>query len=116
MTETKQPIFRRALIVGAGSGLGASLARLLSGNDMRIALAARNPDKLKALCEESGATAFKCDAAKVEDVESLFRAVENSIGPPDEHEAEAVRTLVPEGTIKMTTPRRAAARQNVARP
>jgi short-subunit dehydrogenase len=83
MTYMEQTVFRRALIVGAGSGLSAALARLLSKNEIRIALAARNPDKLKALCNETSATAFKCDATKIEDVENLFGAVESSIGPPD---------------------------------
>ena len=83
MSEINQQTFRRALIVGAGSGLSASLARLLSKNEMRVALAARNPDKLAALCRETGAAAFKCDATTIEDVEVLFRAVESAIGAPD---------------------------------
>ena len=83
MSATKQPIFKRALIVGAGSGLSASLARLLSRNEMRVALAARNTEKLAALCKETVATAFQCDATKPEDVESLFRAVEGAMGAPD---------------------------------
>lgn len=83
MSEKKQPDFHNALIVGAGSGLSASLARLLSRNEMRVALAARNTDKLAALCNETGASAFKCDATKPEDVESLFRAVEGAMGAPD---------------------------------
>ena len=37
-----------ALIVGSGSGLSASLARLFTREGMAVALAARNPDKLAA--------------------------------------------------------------------
>ena len=37
------PNFERALIVGAGSGLSASLARLFAREGMQVALAARNP-------------------------------------------------------------------------
>ena len=48
----------RALIVGAGSGLSASLARLLSNEGMTVAMAARNPDKLDDLCQKTGATAY----------------------------------------------------------
>jgi NAD(P)-dependent dehydrogenase (short-subunit alcohol dehydrogenase family) len=44
-----------ALIVGAGSGLSASLARLLEQESWRVALAARNPEKLKGF-------ALRCDA------------------------------------------------------
>src|SRR5881628_204863 len=52
----KQP--ETALIVGAGSGLSASLARLFSKEGMRVAVAARNSEKLGALCAETGAKAF----------------------------------------------------------
>ncbi|TMH56802.1 MAG: oxidoreductase, partial [Betaproteobacteria bacterium] len=36
-------LYKTALIVGAGSGLSASLARLLSREGMTVALAARDP-------------------------------------------------------------------------
>src|ERR1700753_1291659 len=55
-----KPSYETALIVGAGSGLSASLARLFSREGMRVALAARNSEKLGALCAETGATAFAC--------------------------------------------------------
>src|SRR5580700_10193247 len=64
-----------ALIVGAGSGLSAALARLFAKNGMRVALAARNADKLAALAGETGARTFSCDASKRGDVEALFAAV-----------------------------------------
>jgi len=41
--------FKNALIVGAGDGLSASVARLFAKNGMTIGLAARNMDKLKSL-------------------------------------------------------------------
>jgi len=50
---------------------------------MQVALAARNPDKLQALCTETGARAFACDAAKPADVKRLFAEVEGAIGAPD---------------------------------
>ena len=46
MTTPRREI---ALIVGAGSELSASLARLFSGEGMRVAVAARNTAKLSAL-------------------------------------------------------------------
>jgi NAD(P)-dependent dehydrogenase (short-subunit alcohol dehydrogenase family) len=64
-----------ALIVGAGSGLSAALARLFAKNGMRVALAARNADKLAALASETGARVFSCDAGKRADVDALFAAV-----------------------------------------
>ena len=59
------PKYKTALIVGAGSGLSASLARLFARHGIRVALAARSIEKLGALCTETGALAFTCDATKV---------------------------------------------------
>lgn len=71
-----------ALIVGAGSGLSASLARLLAHEGMDVALAARNVDKLAGLAAEIGARAFACDAAEEASVADLFQAVDRALGPP----------------------------------
>ena len=75
--------YETALIVGAGSGLSASLARLFVREGMAVGLAARNPDKLGGLCDVTGAQAFACDATEPEQVERLFGAVESGIGVPD---------------------------------
>ena len=56
------PIYTSALIVGAGQGLSASLARLLTHEGLAVALAARHTAKLASLCAETGARAFACDA------------------------------------------------------
>ncbi len=61
-----------ALIVGAGDGLSASLARQCAAAGMGVALAARNVDKLAALTAETGASPLACDATSVADVEGLF--------------------------------------------
>lgn len=72
-----------ALIVGAGQGLSASLARLFTRQGMQVALAARHPDKLSALAQETGAVPFACDAADQDSVGRLFREVEQRLGSPD---------------------------------
>jgi NAD(P)-dependent dehydrogenase (short-subunit alcohol dehydrogenase family) len=72
-----------ALIVGAGSGLSASLARLFAAEGMRLALAARHPAKLAELARETDAVAFGCDAAHPSDVDVLFAGVEQKLGVPD---------------------------------
>ena len=72
-----------ALIVGAGSGLSASLARLFAAEGMALALAARRTDKLRDLCAETGAAAFACDAAEPDQVATLFAEVEGRLGPLD---------------------------------
>ena len=75
--------YNRALIVGTGSGLSASLARLFSREGMRVALAARNIEKLAPLCRQIGAHAFACDAVDADQVARLFDAAESKIGVPD---------------------------------
>jgi len=72
-----------ALIVGAGSGLSASLARLLAGEGLRVALAARHPGKLADLARETGAETFGCDATHPSDIEVLFAGMEQKVGVPD---------------------------------
>src|SRR6202035_4186622 len=75
--------YETALIVGAGSGLSASLARLFSREGLRVALAARNSEKLGSLCAETGAKAFTCDATNPGQVAQMFAAVEAATGAPD---------------------------------
>jgi NAD(P)-dependent dehydrogenase (short-subunit alcohol dehydrogenase family) len=75
--------YRTGLIVGAGSGLSASLARRFARAGLHLALAARRTDKLKELCAETGASAFACDAQDAAQVARLFDAVERQLGAPD---------------------------------
>jgi NAD(P)-dependent dehydrogenase (short-subunit alcohol dehydrogenase family) len=82
MAKSKPPQ-ETALIVGAGEGLSAALARLFSKAEMRVALAARKTDKLAALCAETGARAYACDASKRSEVDSLFAAVARDLAAPD---------------------------------
>ena len=49
-----------ALIVGAGPGLSSSLTTLLIRNDFRVALAARNIDKLSTLEETLNVDVYPC--------------------------------------------------------
>lgn len=72
-----------ALIVGAGEGLSASLARLCAKQGMQVAVAARNPDKLAALCAETGATAYACDVIDETSVDAVFDAVVAEMGVPN---------------------------------
>jgi len=65
-----------ALIVGAGSGLSASLARQCAATGMRVVLAARNVDKLASLVRETQGRAHACDAADAAQVDALFSAID----------------------------------------
>jgi NAD(P)-dependent dehydrogenase (short-subunit alcohol dehydrogenase family) len=65
----------QALVVGAGAGLSASLARLLAAEGYAVALAARNVEKLAPLAGETGATLHGCDASNPAAVAALFAAI-----------------------------------------
>lgn len=72
-----------ALIVGAGPGLSASLARLFNNEGMRVALAARDAQKLNGLVTEIDGRAYACDASIPKDVKNLFDSVTRDIGEPN---------------------------------
>lgn len=71
-----------ALIVGAGSGLSASLARAFTREGMRCVLAARKTDKLKPLCDELNATAIACDSAQPAQVDALYAQLDTLCDAP----------------------------------
>ena len=77
--------FRKALIVGAGAGLSAALARAFAKEGLAIALAARGTDDLRALAAETGAQVHACDASRRADVERLFGELDaqGAQGVPD---------------------------------
>lgn len=72
-----------ALIVGAGPGLSAAVARRFAAEGIGVSLAARDTDKLAELCGEIGATAHQCDVTDQDQVEALFDAVGAASGVPD---------------------------------
>lgn len=72
-----------ALIVGAGSGLSAALARVFAGAGMKVSLAARNTGKLASLIRETGARAYVCDAADADAVRRLFSTLDTEGCVPD---------------------------------
>jgi NAD(P)-dependent dehydrogenase (short-subunit alcohol dehydrogenase family) len=71
------------LIVGAGAGLSAAVARRFAKEGARIALAARHPDKLAALAAELKATTYACDVADRAAVDAMVAAVTADLGLPD---------------------------------
>jgi NAD(P)-dependent dehydrogenase (short-subunit alcohol dehydrogenase family) len=80
MTDTQ---FATALIVGAGAGLSASLARVLASQGIKVALAARSTDDLHDLAAEIGADTFGCDASNPADVDRLFAGLDATMGAPE---------------------------------
>ncbi|WP_224311698.1 SDR family NAD(P)-dependent oxidoreductase [Trichormus variabilis] len=77
-----QPMPTTALIVGAGSGLSASIARLFAKEGFKVALAARQIDKLEQLSSEIDAVSFVADAVKPDEVKQLFIDVDHKLGSP----------------------------------
>ena len=75
--------YRNALIVGAGPGISASLARQLTAAGLAVALAARDTAKLAPLAAETRAQLFTADAADPYSVAALFEQVEAAIGAPE---------------------------------
>jgi NAD(P)-dependent dehydrogenase (short-subunit alcohol dehydrogenase family) len=80
MADLKNKI---ALIVGAGSGLSASIARSLADAGMKVALAARSVDDLGPLVAKIGATTFTADASDRQAVQRLFADLANRLGDAD---------------------------------
>ena len=74
---------RVALIVGAGAGLSAALAKRCAARGMAVQLAARNTEKLNVLADEIGAAVYCCDASNFNQVSALFAALDNGPGAPD---------------------------------
>ena len=75
--------YRHGLIVGAGMGISGALTRQLTKRGVKVALAARDTEKLRPLVDETGALAFTADASKSSAVEALFARVDDELGTPD---------------------------------
>jgi NAD(P)-dependent dehydrogenase (short-subunit alcohol dehydrogenase family) len=75
--------YTTALIIGAGLGISASLARQLTAAGLAVGLAARDTGKLAALVAETGALAFAADATDPAAVAALFGQVDEQLGEPD---------------------------------
>lgn len=75
--------YKTVLIVGAGPGISASLARRLSVLGVMVGLAARDVEKLEGLADETGAKTFAVDASDPSAVAKLFLDTERLLAEPD---------------------------------
>jgi NAD(P)-dependent dehydrogenase (short-subunit alcohol dehydrogenase family) len=75
--------YQTALIIGAGVGISASLARTFSQAGLKVGLVARDPAKLDRLASETKATVFAADASQPGAVAQLFTDVDPRLGEPD---------------------------------
>ena len=81
------PHWKRAIIVGASSGIGEALARALAADGCRVALVARREERLRALAQslsaDAGALVYVHDVSDTEAVPVLFETITHDLGGLD---------------------------------
>lgn len=75
--------WKRAIIVGASSGIGEALARALAADGSEVALVARREDKLRVLAGELNARFYVHDVTDTGSVPALFSRITHEIGGLD---------------------------------
>jgi NAD(P)-dependent dehydrogenase (short-subunit alcohol dehydrogenase family) len=71
------------LISGAGPGTGSALARRFASDGYRVALLARNEERLAGLEKQlPNAKGYRCDVSDPAQVEAVASAVERDLGNP----------------------------------
>ena len=95
---------KTALVTGAGSGIGAAIARLFARRGAVVAVADLDATAAARVAEEisGAATAYHCDVSQAASVEALFRAVTADHSRLDILVNNAGIAHV--GTIEQTTP------------
>jgi NAD(P)-dependent dehydrogenase (short-subunit alcohol dehydrogenase family) len=77
------------VVVGVGPGLGRAIVRRLTGEGVRVAMLARNAERLDPLAAELRATgdgvavAYGCDATQERSVQDAMTAIHRDLGTPD---------------------------------
>lgn len=75
---------RVALVTGASSGIGASMASALAGAGARVVMTARRVERLEKLADSlPGSLALRCDVADDADLESLVERTVSECGRID---------------------------------
>ena len=71
------------LITGASTGIGAATARHAADAGYKVVLAARSEDKLRALADELGGLAVRCDVTEWDDQQALVARTLDEYGRLD---------------------------------
>jgi short-subunit dehydrogenase len=95
------------ILIGAGPGLGNAIAREFGKHDFRVALIARNADRLKTYEDELAALGYEVmthagDAAKPETLTTAINAIREAWGTPDAL-VYNVGITVPDGDREITS-------------
>ena len=72
-----------ALVTGGGRGIGASIARELADAGMRVAVAGRTSEQVRAVADELGGLGLVGDVTRPDDVEGWVERTERELGPID---------------------------------
>ena len=71
------------VVTGAGSGIGAALARRLAAGGARVTVNDLDPAAAQAVADEIGGLAHRADIADLEQVRGLVEAAQSRFGPVD---------------------------------
>ncbi len=72
------PASRRiAVVTGASSGIGEATARGLAGAGFHVVVGARRGDRVTAVANELGGTAFQLDVRELSSIEAFVRAIDS---------------------------------------
>jgi 3-oxoacyl-[acyl-carrier protein] reductase len=73
----------RALVTGGSEGIGLGIARALKDKGCKVAIMARNEDKLNRAAKELGVLALQGDVSREEDVKRVVRSFVKELGGID---------------------------------
>ncbi|WP_293450507.1 SDR family oxidoreductase [Planktotalea sp.] len=77
------PTEKTVIITGAGSGIGAAIARVYSQQGAKVCVADLNGEAANSVAQTIGAMAVQCDVRKESDIARLIDDVESKLGPVD---------------------------------
>lgn len=68
------------VLTGASDGIGSAAARQLAASSHRLILVGRSAEKTRAVAEETDATWFTADFARLDDVRTLAEKIADAVG------------------------------------